>query len=119
MLADNIHLYENGPAWDLAQAVKEQDTILIKNLCLKEPSLLKFQENKFGQTLIEWAVYTDRYQATKALAECGTDANIQSYNGTSAFIHAGEKCETSDYLKILLKYGGDVNAIAKNKETGV
>ncbi len=116
MFARHIQLYKDSPAWELAQAVENEDTILIKELCKKDTSLLRYQETKFGQTLLEWAVYTNHFKSTKVLAECGANPNIQSYNGTTAFIHAAEKHETSDYIKLLLKYGGDVNAIAKPKD---
>jgi len=113
MFANNIRLYENSPAWDLAQAVDSEDTNKIKELSQIDNSLVRFQETQFGQSLLEWAVYTNRYKSAKALVEAGADPNLQSYNGTSAFVHAAEKTETSDYLTLLLKYGGDVNAIAK------
>lgn len=119
MLADNINLYSNSKAWELAKAVENQDKVLIKQICKKQLHLLKYQEPRFGQTLLEWAVYTNRYQAAKALADAGADPNQQSYNGTSAFIHAADNNETSDYVKLLLQYGGDPNAIAQPKTGAV
>jgi ankyrin repeat protein len=119
ILADNINLYSNSKAWELAKAVENQDTVLIKQICIKQPPLLKYQEPRFGQTLLEWAVYTDRYEASKTLAELGADPNRQSFNGTSAFIHAADNNNTADYVKLLLKHGGDPNAIAKPKPGAV
>jgi ankyrin repeat protein len=113
MLAGDVNLYKESPAWNLAKAVQREDTILIKRLSLKDTAVLNYRESKFGQSLLEWAVYTNRYQACKALAECGANPNIQSNDGTSAFILAAGKCETSVYLTLFLKYGGDVNAIGK------
>lgn len=115
MLGDNVKLYKNTPAWELAQAVEKEDTIKIKELCQKDTSLLSFQEKKFGQTILEWAVYTNHYYSAKALCEAGANPNIQSYDGSSAFLQAADNSETSDYVKLLLKYGGDVNAIAQPK----
>ena len=114
MYANDIELYKNTPAWALAQAVESQDVEKIKTLSKSDPDLLKYQEKKFGQTLLEWAVYTDRYEATKALSEAGADPNIQSYNGTSAFIHAADKNNTSDYVRLLLQFGANVNQVAKS-----
>ena len=116
ILADNIRLYEHTGAWKLAQAVDDQDTSSIAALCAKDSSLVHFQEQRFGQTLLQWAVYTDKYESAKALCEAGANPNVQSNNGTSAFIHAAGKYETSDYLKLLLRYGGDVNAVAMPKD---
>jgi ankyrin repeat protein len=117
MLGNDVNLYMNTEAWKLAQAVEANDTIEIRKICKKNMSLLQFQEPRFGQTLLEWAVYTNHFPSAKVLVELGADPNRQSYDGTSAFIHACDKNETSDYVKLLLKYGGDVNAIANPDTT--
>lgn len=110
---DDLRLFEDSPVWELAKAVEKEDINKIKGLSEKDSSLVSYQETRFGKNLLQWAVYTNRYQAAKALAEAGADPNLQSYNGTSAFIHAAEKSRTTDYLTLLLKYGGDVNAVAR------
>lgn len=119
MYANDIRLYENSLAWELAKAVEKEDVNKIKELCQKDTSLVRYQETRFGQSLLEWAVYTNRYQSAKALVESGADPNLQSYNGTSAFIDAADMNETSDYVKLLLQYGGDPNAIAQPKTGAV
>ncbi|MBD81586.1 MAG: hypothetical protein CL840_21890 [Crocinitomicaceae bacterium] len=91
MLANDIRLYKGSPVWELAKAVEEEKGERIIELVTQDPELLDYQEERFGQTLLEWAVYTDRYAASKALVESGADPNVQSFNGTSAFIHASEK----------------------------
>jgi ankyrin repeat protein len=119
MYANNIRIYENSPAWELAKAVEKEDIDRIKQLCRNDTSLVQYQETRFGQSLLEWAVYTNRYKAAKALAESGADPNLQSYNGTSAFIHAADINQTSDYVKLLLQHGGDPNAVANPKPGAV
>jgi hypothetical protein len=119
ILGANIRLYENSHAWELAKAVEKEDIHRIKELCQKDASLVHYQETRFGQSLLEWAVYTDRFQSAKTLAEMGANPNKQSYDGTSAFIHACDKNETSDYVNLLLQYGADPNAIAQPKTGAV
>jgi len=113
LLANDVRLYRHTPVWDMAKSIKEDDTSSLRSLLTNAPgSILNYQEKRFGQTLINWAVYTDHYPSVKLLAELGADPNIQEKNGTSAFINAAYKFETSDYLKLLLKYGGNINAVA-------
>jgi ankyrin repeat protein len=113
MLGNDINLYKGTEAWTLAMAIHNNDTVKVKRLCMQNSKLLNFQEPRFGKTLLQWAVYTNKFSSSKALVEMGADPNKQSFNGTSAFIDACNKDKTSDYAKLLLKYGGDVNAIAK------
>lgn len=116
MLAGDVRLYKGTPAWELAKAVKEEDTSKIKNIIAKDGKLINYQEPKFKQPLLEWAVYTDRFKSATMLAELGADPNLQDLSGTSAFIQASDNYETSDYVKLLLKHGGNVNAVANAKE---
>lgn len=117
MLGNDVNLYEGTKSWSLAKAVDAEDTVKIRSICEKDKTLLLFQEPRFGQTLLEWAVYTNHYPSAKILVELGADPNKQSYDGTSAFIHACNKDETSDYAKLLIKYGADVNSVAKPDTT--
>src|SRR5690606_30023975 len=114
-LCHDVRIYKSTQVWELAKAVKKQDVEKIKQLCKKDNSLLNFQEATCGQTLLAWAVYTDRFNSAKALLEAGADPNKQSHNGTSAFILGADKSNSLDYIKLMLQYGGDVNAIAQPK----
>lgn len=113
-LGDDVRLFENTKAWKLALAVQKEDVVEIKLLCKNDTSLVHFQETTYGQSLLEWAVYIEHFEATKALAEEGANPNLQSYDGTSAFIHAADINTTSEYVKLLLQFGGDVNAVTFN-----
>lgn len=109
----DVRIYENTPVWEVALAVRDNDTIKVRQLLKGKPdSVLNFREKHFGQSLLNWAVYRDSYPSSKILAELGADPNLKSFDSTSAFIHAADKHETSDYVQLLLKYGGDVNAVA-------
>jgi hypothetical protein len=119
MLGVDIRLFK-GPAWELAKAVKDDDTTKIKQIIAEHKIKVNYQEPKFGETLLLWAVWTNHYKSSKALLECGADPNLQSYgDGNSAFIYAADKFDTSDYLKLLLAYKGNPNTITKNDSTNM
>lgn len=111
-LASDIRIYKNSEVWELAKAVEKENSELITSITKSKPDLLKFQEPIYGQTLLEWAVYTNKYASCEALINAGANPNTQSFNGTSAFIHAADMNSTSDYLTLLLENGADVNAVA-------
>lgn len=111
LLGWDIELYEHTPAWNLAKAVYEQDTIEIEKYCKSDKSLLSLKEKKWGITLLDWAVYNNRYFSAKKLLECGADPNIPDSNNVTPFSRSASNKETSNYLKLLLKYRGNVNYI--------
>lgn len=116
----DIRLFKDGPAWELAKAVQSEDTIKIKKIISEHTVSVDYQEPKFGETLLLWAVWANHYKSSKVLLECGADPNLQdNSNGNSAFIYAADKFETSTYLKLLLAYKGDVNAVTKNDSTNI
>lgn len=115
LMTSEIKLFENSRVWKLAKAVEKQDIKEIKEIAKADSTLLNYQEPKYGITLLHWSVNANKLSAVTALAECGANPNIQNYAGISAFIEACNNLETSDYCKVLLKYGGDVNAISKAK----
>lgn len=112
-LGNDVRLFENTPVWDVAQAIEKNDTAEVKSLLLsKSKDLVDYQEKKFGQSLLNWSVYSGYYPSVKVLAELGANPNLKSYDSTTAFIQAANHHETLEYLKILLQNGGDVNSVA-------
>ena len=75
MLGNNVNLYKGSVAWELAKAVQHQQAKSIKKLMASNPSLAHYQEPRFGQSLLLFAIVTHRYQSAKALAEGGADPN--------------------------------------------
>jgi ankyrin repeat protein len=119
LLGDDIRLFK-GPAWELARAVEGDDTIAIKQIINRHTISVNYQEAKFGETLLLWAVRTSHYNSSKTLLQNGADPNLQdTYDGNSAFIYAANKFETSNYVRLLLKYKGNPNAVAKNDSTNM
>lgn len=120
MITD-IRIYKNTPAWELALAVKNQNTSKIEKIAKNKPDLLNYQDPKYGATLLLWAVGTERYKSAEALLKCGADPNIASNDKTSyggqtpLFVAAGfswvDRSAKKDpkYVKLLLSYGADPN----------
>jgi uncharacterized protein len=112
---DDVRLFYNTPVWEAAKAIEKGDTIMAKKLLKNTPdSILNYKESKFGQSLLTWAAYSYHYSGVKMLAEMGANPNLKGNDSTSAFMYACGNGDSSAYLKILLKYGGDVNAVANN-----
>ncbi|WP_426670492.1 ankyrin repeat domain-containing protein [Mucilaginibacter sp. McL0603] len=122
LLGGDYRLFQNTPAWELAKAVKDEDTSKIKEEISKNKSLLNFGEPRFGQTLLLMAVKTLKFESAKTLVSLGANPNDQDkYDGSSPLMEAahinflGNDTYGSDprYLKLLLEHGGDPNAEQK------
>lgn len=109
----DVRIYKDTPVWEVALAIRDNDTAKVRQLLTGKPySLLNYREKYFGQSLLNWAVYRDSYNSAKVLAELGADPNLKANDSTSAMINAADKAETSDYVKLILKHGGNPNAVA-------
>jgi ankyrin repeat protein len=115
-LSHDIRLFKDSKAWELANAVNVQDTNKIKEICLKDSSLINYQETQNGQSILCWAVGMFYYNSAKTLLDIGANPNLQDDSGVSAFIEASLNDDTEKYVELLLGYGGDVNAVAKPKD---
>lgn len=117
LLGNDVRLFRNTPVWEVALAIEKDDTVKVHNLLSGKPdSILNYQEKKFGQSLLNWAVYSYHLPSVKTLAELGANPNLKGYDSTNAIINAARHDETSDYLEVLIKHGGNVNSIADIKE---
>ena len=52
MLGDDYRLYKATAAWELAQAVQEEDTTKIQKIIVDEHIPVDFREPKYSQTLL-------------------------------------------------------------------
>lgn len=101
----------------LADAVAKQDTSLIRYLLEKKPELLNYQEPKYGQTLLMWAINQDKLESTRVLLGLGFDPNIKRYNDSiSSVILAASNISSCEYLELVLDFGGDPNIIANGEK---
>ncbi len=110
--------FRDTEAWELAKAVKWQNTGKIKKILKDNPELVNFQDPTHDMTLLMWAIGTEKYKSAKTLLECGADPNIASeawYGETALLIACGFSwvdtfAKTSPkYVDLLLEYGADPN----------
>jgi hypothetical protein len=118
----DYRLFQSTPGWTIAKAVEDQDTAKIIDIVSKHKSLLESRDPKFGETLLQIAVMTLKYNSVKTLLSLGADPNSQDkYAGSSPVMEAAEILLTDrmdygsnpKYLELLLKHGGDPNSEQK------
>ena len=117
LLGYDYRLYQNSIAWELAKAVEDEDIKKIQIEVARDKSLLKFQEPRFGTTLLQMAVRTKKYRSAESLAQLGADPNLQNtYEGHSSLMEAAaigfgllQTGRDTRYLKLLLGHRGNPN----------
>jgi len=117
MLGDDIRLFQDTKAWELAKAVKKGDVPNIHKLIRETKIPVDYREPRFGQTLLIWAVYTNHYESVKALLEDGADPNLlETYSRKSALMYASDYgpnyYKGTEILDLCLKHGGNPNFVA-------
>jgi len=116
-MGDDIRIFREV-SWELAKAVESQDTIAIETILKSGNVDVNAREKKFGKTFLIWAVAEDRFYSARKLLQLGADPNLHDTStGLSAVVAASAKKETSDYLLMVLKYGGDPNNEVNRRET--
>lgn len=119
----DFELFSSTPVYDLAIAVKNQDTIKIVQIVNEDKVNIDYQEQKFGHTLLMLAVANNLKLSTKKLLELGASPNkIDHYNKESALMIAcaseyNQSCDL-DILQLLVGHGGNVNAVQNLKREG-
>lgn len=101
-------LFEGTPVYELAKAIEKEHFSEVKAMIKADPKLLQYEEEYFDYTILKWAIDNEKLKATQILLESGADPNL-SRNGQSAIVIAAAVRETSEYLKLVLKYGGNPN----------
>jgi ankyrin repeat protein len=110
LLGNDIRLYQNTSAWNLAKAVDDEDIAKIKYEIIHNKVNVDFKEERFGHTLLSIAVRNGKYQSVKTLLELNADTNVaDKYMGTSPVIYAAQN-DNPKYLKIILAYKGNPNS---------
>lgn len=116
LLGNDYRLFQATPVWNLAKAVQDENIEEIKRIVRDEKVNIDYQDERFGNTLLMLTIYNQQYKSCETLLDLGASPNKHdNYDGSSAIIDAAGINETSDdntkFLKILLKHGGNPNAI--------
>jgi ankyrin repeat protein len=111
-------LFKNTPDWELAKAIKQEDTAAIFEILKQKKIDINLQEQKFGRTLLMLAVGNDKFYSTQALIKAGADLNIRDSSGDQA-IHEAVRfisLRKNSYviLKLLLENHADANSYSEN-----
>lgn len=115
-----LYLFKNTKVWELAKAVYNEDTFLIKHLA--KNNNINFQEPRFSYSLLEWSIENDKYLSCQQLLKLGADPNLNlqitssdsskySMYDHSAIGLASDKQKTKlfDYLAIFLGFRSKYN----------
>lgn len=109
----DYRLYQNTPVWKLAKAVEDENLAAIEEEIERKGVNPNYRDPQFDGTLLMMAIRNGALKSVKALLEFGAEPNLQSDRGANAIIY-GAKADSPDYLKLLLKHGGNPNANEAN-----
>jgi ankyrin repeat protein len=116
LTVQDIEIFKETIAWELVQAVDENDVFEIKSILKQNPKLVNFQDPIFETTALMWAVGAEKYESAKALLDNGANPNLISKTGTTALFRAisfswddTEVNEDPKFVKLLLDYKADPN----------
>lgn len=116
LTVQDIEIFKNTEAWNLIQAVDDNDVSEIQGILKQHQNLANFQDPVFGTTALMWAISSEKYNAAKTLLENGANPNIISKTGTTALFRAvsfswedTKANENPKFVKLLLDYKADPN----------
>ena len=116
----DIELWKDTPAWELAKAVKKNDTSKVNHILKQDGISIDYREPKFGHTLLFWAASNNQIDIVQFLLKKGADPNLHCYyDGESPIILASDYLDIDsnpEILKLLLKYRGNPNDYITSNE---
>lgn len=114
----NIRLWEDTPAWGLAKAVSNGDTVRIKKILAKRKISIDYREPTYGKSLLHWAVWNNKSNMVKFLLKQGADINLRDYwSSESPIIKACSYPDIdADIVRILLDNGANPNDVANEND---
>jgi len=112
---DNVKIFQNTPAWELAQAVNKQNTKRIEQIVEKTPEILNYKDPMYDITLLFWAIGTEKMNSAEALLRLGANPNIISshFDFSILYLAAGyswidtQVIKDPKFVKLLLDYDAD------------
>lgn len=108
MIGKDIRLWEGTKGWSLAKAVRDEDSLKMRQILAKGEIMIDYKEPKFGQSLLHWAVKNNKIKAVRLLLEMDANPNLHNTcKGESPILEASEVGVDIEILKLILKYKGD------------
>jgi hypothetical protein len=114
----DYRIFKNTEVWDLVCEMRDDDLDDFMELVESKKYDLNFQESKFGMTMGHMAILNNKYKFLEILLKYKANPNIRNFNGYSYIILLGEfhdwnvqyeQIEKLKYLKLLVKYGANIN----------
>ena len=110
LIGSDYRLFQDTKAWELTKAIRAEDVENIVSTIKKDTSLLNFQEETRGTSLLMISILHRQTEISKLLLEAGANPNLYDKNGTSAIIMACRDKElNSTIIQGLLNRGANVN----------
>lgn len=106
-----------GSYREVAIYVDKDDTLgIIKTI--KDNGLnVNFKDPKYNISLLKWAIANQKYYSCKTLLDLGANPNqADSTDFVPPITDAAAITETSSYLQLMLKHGGEPNIITKKNK---
>ena len=115
LIGNDFRLFEDTPAWELAKAVRDQDTSKFDKILTDSKIDVDFEESKYGQSVLQVAVLNNLDKSVQKLLEIGADPNHYSKTEGNTAVHDAvgvfQHSDDTTVLSLLLRYGGDPNAL--------
>ena len=116
--SDNIKfpLIYTGHYRELMEACEKEDTFLIGKIMYKHKLNPNYVESKSCISLLNWCIINHKINSTEALLKMGADPNWADSNCTypPPITIATEMEQPLIFLKLMVKYKGDVNVKSSN-----
>ncbi len=108
----DLNVFKKTIVWDAAKALYKHDFETAVLFFELKPELINFQEKKYRQTLLLWAVKNEMAQAVEFLLEFEADPELKDRSGMFPLIQAASY-QDAYLLKILLKHQANPSVIAQ------
>jgi len=110
----DLKLFKSTPVWDAAKALYNHEYEKATLFFEESPDLIDYQEKRFYQTLLLWAVKNEMVDAVDFMLELEADTELKDRYGIYPIIQAAN--DKDPYLlKLLLKHKADPKVVGKPK----
>lgn len=115
----DIRLWKDTPAWGVAKAVHNGDTVRIKKILATGEVPVDYREPTYGESLLHWAVLCNKSEMVKFLLKQGADINLRDYwsSASSILLACYHSNTDAEIVRILLEYGANPNDVSSENDS--